>query len=433
MPTKAAPNDPEPPSYAKVDAQQSSSGGTEHRRSLESGKGRKWLSLVVKSRSSNHASLPVFFEGDKISGRVEVDLDKAESAKAVTVSIQGGTTFVGQEEEIFLKEQQVLWTPSAQNGSKLTGKQSWPFSFVLPAQVLVKEIDGKQGMFRLPPNFTERASAAYIDYKMIVTVQRGMLKVNQVLSTNLGYHPATLPDYPSALRQLAYSEGSPLVGPDGDPEGWKTLPAVRVKGALFNVKDVEVECMLSIAKPLSYALGSSIPLMVTFTSSDLQALDVLANPAAIKLRLMRSMATGLEATDDNGVRRTDNHFQQTAGMAYFWPSREGAEKSNKRVLQGELELVRALKPSFKFPNITIRYTLDLLPFTAAGFVDATNEGKDTVLLSESVNIATRQIPGLVVRSYAPPGYEKPLAVDYNNSLGLLENGNQRFAHYHHHG
>ena len=35
-------------------------------------------------------------------------------------------------------------------------------------------------MYRLPPNFTERASPAYIDYKLIVTVQRGMLRVNQV-------------------------------------------------------------------------------------------------------------------------------------------------------------------------------------------------------------------------------------------------------------
>lgn len=39
----------------------------------------------------------------------------------------------------------------------------------------------KEGMkYRLPPNFTERASAAYIDYKLFVTVQRGMLRVNQV-------------------------------------------------------------------------------------------------------------------------------------------------------------------------------------------------------------------------------------------------------------
>ena len=62
-----------------------------------------------------------------------------------------------------------------------------------------------------------------------------------------------------------------------------------------------------------------------------------------------------------------------------------------------------------------------------------NEGKDSVLLSEEVTLTTRQIPGLITRSYAPPGYEKPKEVDYAKSMGLLENGNQRFVHYGHHG
>ena len=87
--------------------------------------------------------------------------------------IRAGTTFVGQDEEPFLKEEQVLWT-----GSKLVGKHSWPFSFQLPKEVSVKDGD-KPGTFRLPPNYTERASPAYIDYRLVVTVKRGFLKVNQ--------------------------------------------------------------------------------------------------------------------------------------------------------------------------------------------------------------------------------------------------------------
>lgn len=76
--------------------------------------------------------------------------------------------------------------------------------------------------------------------------------------------------------------------------------------------------------------------------------------------------------------------------------------------------------------------LQLLPFEVAGFVGSVNEGKNSVLLSEQVTLTTRQIPGLITRSYAPPGYEKPQPVDYNNSVGLLENGNQRFLHFGHH-
>ncbi|KDR85823.1 hypothetical protein GALMADRAFT_234914 [Galerina marginata CBS 339.88] len=390
----------------------------EHHSFLETAKGRKWLSMSVKSRATSAASLPIFFEGDTISGRVMVDLDQEEHIKGVSISIQAGTTLVGQEEDLFLKEEQRLWT-----GSKLNGKHSWPFTFELPKTVSLKE-NTKSRTFPLPPHFTERASPAYIDYKLVVTVKRGFLKVNQTLVTGFGYQPITLPDLPSPLRQMAYAERSPLVGPAGDPAGWKILPMIKIKGILFNTKQVEVDCTLAVATPLSYAVDSPIPLIITLSGEDPHALDVLAHPSAVQLRLRRSMATGREATDDDGARRADNHFVEDFGSAYFWPSRQGAVGLNTRVMEGELELLKSLKPSFKFPNVTVRYSLDLLGFTATGFV--ANEDNDAVLLKEQVTIVTRQIIGLVSYSYAPPGYEKPQGGDYNMSMGLLANGNQRF-------
>ena len=65
------------------------------------------------------------------------------------------------------------------------------------------------------------------------------------------------------------------------------------------------------------------------------------------------MVTGSEATNDMESGRSDNHFLEHVGQAYFWQSK-GAEDANKRVFQGEMELVKTLKPSFKFPNFTIR-------------------------------------------------------------------------------
>ena len=99
--------------------------------------------------------------------------------KFIAIQIQGGTTFVGQEEEIFLKQEKTLWTPSGKE-SKLGGKHVWPFEFSLPSVVNVKDGEPvKKSNFRLPPSFTERASPAYIDYKIIITVKRGFLRVNQ--------------------------------------------------------------------------------------------------------------------------------------------------------------------------------------------------------------------------------------------------------------
>ena len=107
---------------------------------------------------------------------------------------------------------------------------------------------------------------------------------------------------------------------------------------------------------LSYAVGSAIPFIITLTGDDAQTLDVLGKPSVFRLRLVRSMATGSEATDDMGPRRTDNHFLEHVGQAYFWDSK-GAVEVNKRVFQGEMELVKTLKPSFIFPNFAIRVSM----------------------------------------------------------------------------
>lgn len=98
----------------------------------------------------------------------------------ICIQIRGGTTFVGQDEDIFLKDEQILWAPSGGKEGKLSGKQSWDFTFKLPTEVGVKSADGKPlGTFALPPSFTERASPAYIDYKITATLKRGFLRVNQ--------------------------------------------------------------------------------------------------------------------------------------------------------------------------------------------------------------------------------------------------------------
>jgi hypothetical protein len=81
MPT---PNDNELPSYA---ARVQTPKGSEHHKYLERSKGQKWLSLFVKSWARDAASMPMFFENADISGRVEVDLDKAESIKGITISV----------------------------------------------------------------------------------------------------------------------------------------------------------------------------------------------------------------------------------------------------------------------------------------------------------------------------------------------------------
>jgi hypothetical protein len=89
-----------------------------------------------------------------------------------------GTTTVGQEEFRFLDVAQPLWTPSS--GEKLKGKLSWPFSIPIPKTVEAEhEEKGPKSKYTTPPTFTERASPAYLDYKLVATVKRGAFKVDQ--------------------------------------------------------------------------------------------------------------------------------------------------------------------------------------------------------------------------------------------------------------
>ncbi|KAF7374746.1 hypothetical protein MSAN_00360100 [Mycena sanguinolenta] len=400
---------------------------TEHKYSLET-KGRPWLFIFINSRAQSAASLPYFVQADTIAGRVEVDIEKAESVKTISVAILAGVTVVGQEEQVFLNLNHDLWPSANDKSGKLAkGKHSWPFTFTLPAKV--SPLDAKGLVIEAPPSFTERASPAYIDYRVVVNFKRGAFKMNQTLTTSFNYLPLTQAEPPSPLRLLAYKEGTELIGPEGDPAGWKVLQPIKFKGKLFDVKEVEVECTIAVATPLAFTIGTPIPLILTLKSEDEQALDTLANPKAMRFHLVRTVAVGSDAMDDKAERRSNNFFPSGAGQGYFWPSTEGAKEAGKRTMRGEVEMKKGTKPSFHFPRFTVRYTLDLLPFSITGFVPlGTESGKS--LLSEPVKILTRQVPGVTPRSYAPPGYEKEES-DYNAAVGFLENGNQRF--YHHHG
>lgn len=90
---------------------------------------------------------------------------------------------MGQEEFRFLDEKLSLWIPNAdggKNSTKLNGQHSWPFEFTLPSEIPVLETKGKERkIYSLPPYFSERAGPAYIDYRLVVTVRHGVLRVNQ--------------------------------------------------------------------------------------------------------------------------------------------------------------------------------------------------------------------------------------------------------------
>jgi Arrestin (or S-antigen), N-terminal domain len=87
---------------------------------------------------------------------------------------------VGQEEELFLNVTKPIWTPASSSEGKVVGQHTFPFSIVIPRDVMIAPVPkAAPKSFPLPPTFSERASPAYIDYRLFVTVRRGRLRVNK--------------------------------------------------------------------------------------------------------------------------------------------------------------------------------------------------------------------------------------------------------------
>lgn len=112
--------------------------------------------------------------------------------------------------------------------------------------------------------------------------------------------------------------------------------------------------MLNVRPQLSYAAGSPIPLFVTFSCADEQALDLLCAPGAVKLQLYRERLIGSHAIREGAQGQSNNTFREVVSSGAFWPSQEGAHAPGTRMLQGELEVRKGIRPTFIFPRFTLR-------------------------------------------------------------------------------
>jgi hypothetical protein len=95
-----------------------------------------------------------------------------------------------------------------------------------------------------------------------------------------------------------------------------------------------------------------MPLRLTFTGADEQALDVLSSPYATSILLKRSLDAGSHATAEHPGHHAKN-FVETIARAVFWPAKY-ASTIGTRVLEGEIKLRKTFKQSVVFPRFTVR-------------------------------------------------------------------------------
>ncbi|GBE83344.1 hypothetical protein SCP_0503920 [Sparassis crispa] len=351
---------------------------TEHRYTLTNSNKRRWLTLKVPSHSPTPAHLPSLFEDEAIAGAVELNLEREETIKSITVVIQGQMTESTINVYNFLNLSQNLYSapstnpaasvPSLSAGGRLRGMHAWTFSLTMPPHVTLNLGGGSSKAYRLPPSFSERMARVHIQYRLNVRVRRGRFRVDSDLGTVFSYTPITQPDPPSMKA---------------------------------------VTCTLWLAKPLCYTRGSVIPCMMTIETGDSQALDVLSSPKAVIVRLRRHISMGLANISDMNSRSVRGvpyePTVQDVKTALWWAPESRNASVSKRTLHGEILLGLALKPSCELGDFKLSYSVALYPLKAVAFAHA--EDCERPLQREFVGIATAYSSGPRPIVYSPPDYD----------------------------
>ncbi|KAJ7018802.1 hypothetical protein C8F04DRAFT_1277119 [Mycena alexandri] len=393
---------------------------TEHEYHLASRSKPPWATLKVFSRAPTPGNPPTFLEGDKITGSFTFNLDQAESITSVS-AVARGQIFPGPAEKealTFVEVKSTLW--SKENGDprspgtsrysgKLVGYYEWPFTLELPMTVTIPGTSHfRAGTVGLPQTFLERRFPTSVQYVLVVDISRSRFRVNSKVQTMFAYVPATRPPPPSPLRQLAYQENTPLLGPDADPAGWEQFPSFVVRGTVFSTRQ------FALAKPLCYTRGAPIPCVITLSSTDAQALDLLSAPRAISVHLRRRLKPLVPASKRNGMFDANADLSvdpaENVAAATWWPSLDGGQDNrsqgssrriHRRRLDGEIQLPVSLKPSCRIAHFAVEYTVEVLPFKATAFVSANAKP----MLRQSVEIVTMFASNCPrPRAYAPPQY-----------------------------
>ncbi|KAG6916056.1 hypothetical protein DXG01_008629 [Tephrocybe rancida] len=380
-------------------------------------KNRPFVTLKLYSSAKSAKSLPTFFEKENINGTLEINADKGDSIQSITAVVTGriitgsgagdSFKFLTHSLPIWSKSPEVPRVPSpteAASKSKLLGRCEWPLSIPLPRTVTIPNEAGAMQTYSLPETFLERRTAASIQYDFTIQISRGMLRTNSQIKTAFGYVPSTRPGQASLLRQLAYQQSTPLAGPSSDREGWKSVRPVPARALMYRKHQAEVQCILSLAKPLTYTRGTTLPCFLTIQGADDNTLDLFAAPSAVNLKLQRRVRYFSKVSPESSGPW--HEAVEEVGSATWWPSAATRSRAGARHLEGEIKLPKDLRPTTTIGNFSISYHVVLRPFDIP---HGTSE--DRSLVSEPVEIATMHAHGPRPQAYAPPEYASPSRPD----------------------
>ncbi|TDL20417.1 hypothetical protein BD410DRAFT_790896 [Rickenella mellea] len=259
----------------------------------------------------------------------------------------------------------------------LLGHYTWTFSFSIPRYCIPIGFQraGESQTHKLPPSLSD--GDGHISYAIGVKVKRNTtFQPIHRLTTPFDYTPRSEPGAFSSLRQVAYRENTPLLGPDIDPEGWNVFPSVEVSGYDHHkFGRLKCSCTFALATPLSYTRGSVIPVMLMMESEDekIFGAGLLSKSFFPQVKFSRTL------------RGRPDEVLATWSVA----NAQHVPSPCRRVLYGEIKVPRELRPSFDFGPVYIKYMVGTSMFASGAFIP----DKEATLFQAEVEIVTDYAPG----------------------------------------
>jgi hypothetical protein len=281
-----------------------------------------------------------------------------------------------------------IWSKSSDQGpSKLRGSNAFPFALSLPSTVSVDYENCS-----LPHTFVERHLRVSCSYQLALRIHKGKLRSDNHLTAPFAYVPMTSPAPPSSLRCAAYQGRMTIPGPSDDPSGWETLPGVGYSIGLNH--------KLSLARPLFYTRGTTVPLSLVIASS---TAATPPSPRFIDVRIRRSvrflLASGLSEVHEEDIGHavwwySNPHHRSQPSYAAF-DDEDSDDCEGQVSLQGEIKLARDLKPNTAVGRwLNVSYAVVL-------FTPSTDRS-GRLLLEQPIQVATCHPKGPRARVYSPP-------------------------------
>ncbi|EJU01998.1 hypothetical protein DACRYDRAFT_22400 [Dacryopinax primogenitus] len=317
----------------------------------------EWLSLTLTGiwGTCGHGH-QIFHAGTAVEGSVELDMQYAHMAKGLVVEIVGFVkTFVG-DELYFLRWKKPFSSGRFDSNMK---KCVLPFSFTLPEYCT-------QGptAIKLPPSFNNTdgdpgLGPQAIQYRCQVKVPTSKWFADKTLYQTFHFLPRTRPVQVTAEHE----------------EDLYQKFTNTISGIIFGQRNVQVQCVLSLSRPLVYSRGESIKFILSLSSSDPQALDLLSSAEAISVWLQRNVRTVAPARYDV-VSDLSNNCSRRVVDAVIERARE-TSCENMRVWKGFIPVDEGLAPHYFFPSLSVIYGISVMIQTTGFMMTSSTEDPES--------------------------------------------------------